>query len=383
MNLLNNLSLRMRITLLTGGIVLATSLLLTFSSMYSAQKIFVYDHNITTHATLPLAVVEETVLSPPTSYALPPDRVAAVQAKKQQFDIWSYIYLIIFSGIGMIVTYFVAGKALKPLQELNNSIINITEYNLNDRIPTSIASDEIGSLANSFNAMLERLNESFLRQKRFSASVSHELKTPLSIMNAGVQVLHLEDQPTVEDYKETIQMAERNIKRLMNIVDDLMALTNESDTEYADEIDLKQLFLQIKAEIEPLYAEKNIHISDEFEFATIRGNATLVYRAFFNLIENAMKYNITNGNVAIKTSVDNNVHKLIISNSGRGIPPEDINKIFEPFYRVDPSRSRKIGGAGLGLSIVKSIVEKHGWEIKAESTVNVGTCIIVSRIKVG
>lgn len=389
MKILNKVSIRMRVTLLTGGIVLATSVLLTFSSMYNAQDKFVYPNP---HKTISLAkitnvddrgVVLETEEGNraqlrsnelPTEYGI---AIAAIQAKKQ-FDIWSYIYLIIFSGVGMIVTYSVAGKTLKPLQELNDSIINITEHNLKDRISTFSVNDEIGSLANSFNAMLERLNKSFLRQKRFSASVSHELKTPLSIMNAGIQVLQLDDEPTVSDYKETIEMAERNIKRLMNIVDDLFVLTNESNTDFADEIDLKQLFLQIKLELQSLYNEKNIYITQEFEFDTIKGNATLVYRAFFNLFENAMKYNITNGKVAIKTVIESNVEKIIISDSGRGIPSEDINKIFEPFYRVDQSRSRKIAGAGLGLSIVKSIVEKHGWKIEVESTADVGTCFIIS-----
>lgn len=379
MNILNKVSIRMRITLLTGGIIVAISVLLTLFSMYNAQDKFMSlneigitnDPNIGGSTSLPTE--KNNTLKIPSS---------GVALAKKQFDIWSYIYLIIFSGIGMIVTYIVAGKALKPLQELNGSIINITERNLNDRIPRNyITNDEIGSLATSFNAMLERLNESFLRQKRFSASVSHELKTPLSIMNAGIQVLHLDDEPTVKDYKETIEMAERNTKRLINIVDDLFVLTNENCVDLVDEIDLNQLFLQIEAELQPLYNNKNISITRKFEFSTIIGNKTLIYGAFFNLLENAMKYNIPNGKIDIKTLLENNVSKIIIADSGIGIPIEDINKIFEPFYRIDQSRSRKIGGAGLGLSIVKSIVEKHGWTIEAKSTVGVGTCFMISQQK--
>ena len=375
MNILNKVSIRMRITLLTGGIGLAIAILLSLASMYNAQDKFMLLNG--NKAITKSNSVELKLLPTEKNDTLNIPTLQITQAKKL-FDIWSYIYLIVFSGIGMIVTYIITGKALKPLQELNNSIISITERNLNDRIPTYIANDEIGSLANSFNAMLERLNESFLRQKRFSASVSHELKTPLSIMNAGIQVLHLDNEPTVEDYKETIAMAERNTKRLMNIVEDLFVLTNESYADIADEIDLNKLFLQIESELQSLCDKKNISITYEFEFSTIIGSTTLVYGAFLNLIENAIKYNIPNGKVEIKTLVEDKIEKIIISDSGMGIPIEDINKIFEPFYRVDPSRSRKIAGAGLGLSIVKSIVEKHGWRIAVESTVGVGTCFVIS-----
>lgn len=378
MKLLNKVSIRMRITLLTGGILFGISLLLTFSSMYNANDKFVLPNEIA--ITKDPTSGEIKILPIENNNTLKSEKTSSSQMllAKKQFDIWSYIYLIIFSSIGMIVTYIITGKALKPLQELNDSIINITEHNLKGRIPAYIVNDEIGNLVTSYNAMLERLNESFLRQKRFSSSVSHELKTPLSIMNAGLQVLHIDDEPTTEDYKETIEIVERNTKRLMNIVDDLFVLTNESCIDIADEIDLNQLFSQIETELQPIYNGKSICITHEFGFSTIIGNATLMYGAFFNLIENAIKYNIPKGKVEIKTLIDNNVEKIIISDSGIGIPPEDINKIFEPFYRVDPSRSRKIAGAGLGLSLVKSIIEKHGWEIELKSTVGVGTCFVVS-----
>ncbi|ASA23730.1 sensor histidine kinase [Paenibacillus donghaensis] len=387
MGLLNKVSIRMRVTLLAGGIVLATSMLLTLSSIYNAQDKFTHLNAAYKAIEGPLVRTEDSdsVQAESNDYEFPPEglisvpAVAAVQAQKQ-FDSWSYIYLMIVSGIGMIVTYIVAGKALKPLQDLNHSIINITEHNLEERIPVSVANDEIGSLANSFNAMLERLNESFLRQKRFSANVSHELKTPLSILNAGIQVLQLDDEPAVEDYKDTIEMAERNIKRLMNIVDDLFVLTHESNMDDVDEIELKKLFIQIEAELQPSYKDKNIHVTYEFEWDTMKGNTTIVYRAFFNLLENAMKYNVINGTIVIKTWTADHMGKMSISDSGLGIPSEEIDEIFEPFYRVDSSRSRKIAGAGLGLSIVKAIIEKHGWEIEVESTVNAGTRFVISGI---
>lgn len=378
MKLLNKVSIRMRITLLTGAILFAISVLFTLSSMYNAQNKFILPNEISLTKNPNTGEVELWQPEKNDTTNLQASILTQVLLAKKQFDMWSYIYLIVFSSIGMIVTYIITGKALKPLQELNDSIINITEHNLKARIPAYIVKDEIGSLVTSYNAMLERLNESFLRQKRFSSNVSHELKTPLSIMNAGLQVLHLDEEPTVEDYKETIDIAERNTKRLINIVEDLFVLTNESDTNFTDEIDLKQLVLQIKAELDVLYNEKKINFIHEFEFHRIIGNGTLIYRALFNLIENAIKYNVPNGKVEIKTVIENDERKVIISDSGMGILKENIDKIFEPFYRVDPSRSRKIGGAGLGLSIVKSIVEKHGWEIEVDSKINSGTQFYIS-----
>ncbi|WP_179632073.1 sensor histidine kinase [Clostridium peptidivorans] len=385
MKFLNKVSIRMRITLLTGAILLGTSIILTFSSMYNAHDTFMplYENNLTNSVESdksPLIQNEDINKLQAGASEFKSTAAAATPAieAKMQFELWSYIYLIIFSGIGMIVTYLVAGRALRPLKDLNISVSNIKDHNFKEKIPNLDVDDEISSLAKSFNAMLDRLNESFLHQKQFSARVAHELKTPLSIMNAGIQVLQLDNKPTIEDYEETIEMTERNLKRLMNIVDDLFMLTNESNTDFADEIDLKQLFLQIEAELQSLYNEKNIHITYELEFDKIEGNKTLIYRAFFNLFENAMKYNITNGKILIKTLVENNMRKVTIYDSGIGIPSEDINKVFEPFYRVDPSRSRKIAGAGLGLSIVKSIFEKHGWKIEVESTVDVETRFIVS-----
>ncbi|MHB8061053.1 MAG: HAMP domain-containing sensor histidine kinase [Ruminiclostridium sp.] len=285
--------------------------------------------------------------------------------------------MVLISAIGIVAVYIVSGKALKPLSDLNNAVIKITENNLEKHIAAVNTDDEIGDLTRSFNAMLDRLEQSFLRQKRFSANVAHELKTPLATINAGIQVLQLDENPTVADYQETLGITQRNIKRLINVVNDLLSLSNESLDESNETIDIKNMFKHIMSELQPLCIEKNIEASCEFELDTVKGNVTLVNRAFYNLVENAIKYNHPNSKVLIKTFFEEGTGKICISDTGIGIPKEDIDRIFEPFYCVDKSRSRKMGGAGLGLSIVKAITEKHRWSIVVNSTVDIGTTIIV------
>lgn len=383
MNLFYKLSLRMRMTLLTGLIVFAASLGLTLISMYNARTQFVsvsllqdsiaaieLTESTNTQAatpSIPATPLEQTTLVPKdggamaiTVKAIP----APVLAAKKEFDVNSFIYLLVTSAVGMMAAYFVSGRALKPMRELNRATLHITGDNLTERIPESGAADEIGSLSRSFNGMLDRLEQSFQRQKRFSANVAHELKTPLATMNAGIQVLRLDDAPTVEDCLETLGVAERNVKRLMDIVNDLFLLTDERTDDYADDIPLRALFDEMIGELSPLYLEKRLTIACELPMERLTGNRTLTQRMLFNLVENAMKYSYAGGVVTIRADDG----KITVSNAGAEIPAADLGKIFEPFYRVDQSRSRKVGGAGLGLSIVKSIAEKHGWTVAAESS---------------
>lgn len=372
MKLLNRLSLRMRITLLTGGIIFMTSLGLTAVSMYNASSQFMsltlFEDSITAIAMTDLQPAEKDVT--PAIEVLP----APIIAAKKQFDGNSMLFLLIISVIGTVAAYIVSGRALKPVGELDRTIVRITGQNLEERIAESGASDEISSLARSFNAMLDRLEQSFLRQKRFSANVAHELKTPLATMNAGIQVLHLEEQPTIEDCLETLDIAERNVKRLIDVVDDLFILTDERTEEYDDEIRLDEMFKDILEELLPLYDEKKLKIVEALRIDVITGNRTLTQRAFFNLLENAMKYSREGGTITV-CALDG---QISIADEGVGIPKAELHKVFEPFYRVDQSRSRKVGGAGLGLSIVKAISEKQGWTVKAESAPEGGTVMTVT-----
>lgn len=363
----------MRITLVTGVVVVAAALGLTFISMYNVQKQFMsvtlleesFSEIQMSTSTPAIPVEGSTALggeTPATAAALVVESLPApILSAKRTFDNISIIYLLLVCGAGMAAAYIVAGKALRPVQDLNRTIARITDQNLAERIPEDGAADEISGLTHSFNAMLNRLELSFTRQKRFSANVAHELKTPLATMNAGIQVLRLDEQPSVEDCLETLDVAQRNVKRLMNVVNDLFLLTDERKEEYSHKILINEMFVDILDELETLYAEKQLKKILDIRMGIALGNRTLVQRAFFNLVENAMKYSRDGGSITI-SACDG---EISITNSGEGIPEEDLSRVFEPFYRVDSSRSRKTGGAGLGLSIVKTIVEKHGWAVTA------------------
>lgn len=352
----------MRVTLLTGMVVFAVSLCLTLTSIHNARSRFVSATLLTDLQ--PIIDTQEQEINAVDDVDMEIKKIPATLIKASKtFDGWSYIYLFVISAFGTVAVYFIVGCALKPVKDLSDVALRITGNNLKERIPERAASDEIGSLISSFNSMLDRLDQSFQQQKQFSANAAHELKTPLATINAGIQVLYLDEQPGREDCLETLEIAEKNVKRLMDVVDNLFLLSNESIEQYGDIISVKDLFADILKELSPLYEEKYFEIMCEIQMISFKGNRTLIRRAFFNLVENAMKYSSDRGKIII--SAENG--RISISNMGAVIPEEDLNKIFEPFYRVDQSRSRQIGGAGLGLSIVKVIAEKHGFTIKAES----------------
>lgn len=376
MKLIRKLSLRMRITLLAGAILLSCSVIITIAASYNAGMQFASLSPADLSTAPGLAVAE----SPISLGNIPVTDGALVTAAKQQFDTAGLIILIIVSIGGMGMVYFVAGRSLKPIHDLSEKISSITGDNLESRIPEENRNDEVGTLSRSFNVMMERLEKSFLKQKRFSANVAHELKTPLATMNASLQVLRLEENPSIEEYEESLATAERNVGRLIAIVDDLMRLCDEQEEFSKSAVDLHAMFESILKELEPVLSEKHIVADLNCMLKTVSGNPGLLYRACFNLIQNAAKYNKEGGSILIETATQGKIGQIIVRDTGIGIPADELPQIFEPFYRVNKSRSRKEGGAGLGLSLVKTIVEKHGWKISVSSIPGEGSAFIMSFI---
>jgi signal transduction histidine kinase len=376
--IIKNISLRMRITLLAGAILILCSVLLTVTAALNADTRFTQlsGAQLEPVYTYPNGLgLSQGTVSASSLITLP---AATLTAAKKDFNMTSIYVLAAVSVLGTALVYVVAGRSLRPIRRLNDTALAISADNLQQRIQDDKRRDELGALSRSFNVMLDRLEKSFLRQKRFSASVAHELKTPLATMNAGIQVLRLDENPSIDDYEKILATTERNLGRLIAVVDDLMELCYEDEDFYVSDIDLKEMFEAVTGELRPVLNGKNIDVRAEFGPVTVTGNPELVYRACFNLVENAAKYNKDGGRIDIETREENGIIKIIVADTGGGIPEDELQNIFEPFYRVNKSRSRKTGGAGLGLSIVKTIVEKHGWSVSAGSAPGRGSTFTIA-----
>lgn len=402
MKRLGTISLRMRITLLAGALILFTAVLLTTVSTYNAgnsihqlsgeiQAIQIRPIDQMAGSTTPEAffISSAAVSKPataldseerdilPAAEAIP---MLAVQIQ-QRFDYTSYVVMALVVAAGMAFSWFLAGRALAPVQKLSQTALKISANNLNSRIPQAESKDEIGELTESFNGMLNRLEESFERQKRFSSNVAHELKTPLATLKMSLQTGRMEygDQ----ECGELFAVAERSVDRLTRLVDDLTRLTNEGQVEMNQVIGLEPLLRGVVSELELYYSHKQLNIQYRFpaEAWEVLGNRELVRRLFYNLVENGMKYNHKGGSLKIEVSEREGDWQVRIADSGPGIEKDQLTKIFEPFYCVDASRSRKLGGAGLGLSIVREAAQRHGWQVDAESAVGEGTAFTVTMPK--
>ena len=279
--------------------------------------------------------------------------------------------------LGIILTWYMAGRALKPVQDLKTVVEEINGQNLSTRVAGFQAKDEISQLANSFNEMLDKIEHTVKRQKEFSINVAHELKTPLAAIQTNLEILQMEEEPLLEEYQETMAVVGRNTQRLSDLVDDLLRLNDEQAIRLNEVIDCQQLFTQLEQELAYLFQEKQIIFNVSHNGLCFYGNYNLIYSGLFNLIENGIKYNEEFGRVEVIVEQHDNDMVIQVADNGIGIPKEALRHIFEPFYRVERSRSRKIGGSGLGLAMVKSIVEKHQGTISVYSQEGQGTTFTI------
>ncbi|MBZ9685191.1 HAMP domain-containing histidine kinase [Clostridium estertheticum] len=292
----------------------------------------------------------------------------------------SIITLLIIISLGGISAYLIADKALKPVQVLNENIKNISENNLLANLEVQGPHDEIKELTISFNQMLAKLNNAFTSQKRFNASVAHELKTPLAAMKINIDVLNDGEQKTVEEYKETLDIVEKSVGKMNSMIETLLDLVREENTSLDDQVYVVNIIEDVVEDL-TIIAETN-HIALDFKILTsvssIKGNEVLLYRAIYNVVENSIKYNKLNGKVTVNCEQEKDTIRIEIKDTGKGIPIEEINNIFEPFYRVDRFNVNSSNGMGLGLSLTKSTITIHGGEIKVYSEPDRGTRVTIS-----
>ncbi len=295
------------------------------------------------------------------------------QHSRAIFNTTSIVLCIVIIFTGSILVYLLTEKALAPINELSTQLSSVDEENLAERLNCEFGDKQIVSLTESFNHVLDRLEDAFERQKLFSANASHELKTPLAVMKAGIQVLKLDEDTTLSEYKENAEFIEESVNRLIKVTDNLMLLSflGEERPKLDEKIDIKNMVESIIEELDSVYSSNFLRVICKTDEVLFNGNTTLIYRAIYNLLENAYKYNIENGIIEVFSRIEKSEksEKVIIevSNSGQYIPKENLEALFDAFYRLDSSRSRKKEGAGLGLAIVKSIVEYHKGQVYLEA----------------
>ena len=327
--------------------------------------------------------------------ALFPQFEQEIQETKEAFLLRSVIATTIIILLSSVCTYFLTKKALTPLQKLTSEVSQIQAQNLSTQLEVPNSKDEIAQLTSSFNEMLTRLDNAFSTQKQFSANAAHELRTPLAVLQTNLEVFEKKQEPEMVEYRQLFTMIKEQTARLSQLVGTLLDMTNLKSVPRTDHVSLEELIDEVFCDLDPV-AEKagiSIHFDDSSSqdwhtdvhtpdasalnnnIRNITGSYVLLYRAVYNLVENAIKYNRPNGSVTVSVKEKNGQAMILVKDTGIGISPENQKKIFDPFFRVDKSRSRAMGGAGLGLALVDSIAREHGGSVKVLESNEKGSII--------
>jgi len=393
----DKISLRIKITILTTLALSLVTACITYLSIHNAQQ-----HIVEPFTAFYVTVIErmfdsedlaasaldgngfrvyEIGRAMPDFRIIDPNQIFSqtpfviIDESQHNFQIYSIITAILFILIGAFGAYLISGQALKPIKTLATDIENIDANNLATKIEPPASNDEVSRLTHSFNNMLEKLNSSFETQKLFAQNAAHELKTPLASIRTNIEVLQLDSEPSLDEYKEVVNTVKGSTEQLIALVDGLLALNDEVDESKWQFFYGKEMFEKILSDLNESIAEKELEVL-LLGNCRVKGNQSLLERAFSNLVHNAIRYNIKGGLVRIIMTNDS----IIIEDSGIGIPHEHLTHLFEPFYCVNSSRSKELGGNGLGLAIAKHIFDKHKFEITVSSEIGVGTTIILSKI---
>lgn len=304
--------------------------------------------------------------------------VLAAATKPSSLTAISAVGFVMVALCGGAGAYFLAGQALQPLREVSVTAAHISAKTLHTRVAYIGAQDELKTLADTFDNMLGRLELAFDQQSRFVADAAHELRTPLATLRTNIEVLTLDEQSSLADYRATVPILERRVNRLERLIADLLVLSKDNQIAH-EVVILGALLDDALTELTPLATAQQVtlHLDGDLD-ASINGDSELFSRVFTNLVENAIRYNRVGGNVSVQVNEHQSVTQVLVCDTGVGISIEAQAHIFERFYRVDQSRARHTGGAGLGLSIVQHILEQHGAAIQVESTPGQGTVFTVS-----
>ena len=286
----------------------------------------------------------------------------------------SLIISAVLALLGGVATYFISGHALRPLREFSDKIEKVQAQNLADSRIEENQVKELNQLSVSYNRMLERLSDAFEIQRQFTANAAHELRTPLALMQVQLDLYHSNSHPDNDaDTVQMIKMVTEQNDRLNKMVKTLLDMSELQTVGRDDEIVLDALVDEVLEDLEPLAEGKNIRLIGKCKDVTMVGSDILIYRLVYNLVENAIKYNHSGGQVTVTADRKEKHVYLSVEDTGTGIPEELKERVFEPFFRVDKSRSRELGGVGLGLALVREIVRVHDGSITVKSNPSGGT----------
>ena len=297
-----------------------------------------------------------------------------VYNNKADYKKSSLLFSTLLSLLGGVITFFISGHALKPLYDFSKKIEEVQAQNLSDSRIEENKFSELNQLSVSYNKMLERLSEAFKLQRQFTANAAHELRTPLAVMQLQIDLYNSSKHPDNDtSAQQTISMITEQTERLSKMVRTLLDMSELQTIARDEEIAIAALVEEVLADLEPLAQEKGINLIEKCDNVLLMGSDILIYRLVYNLVENAIKYNFSGGTVTVNATQQNSQLHLTVEDTGNGIPEELKERIFEPFFRLDKSRSRELGGVGLGLALVREIVRVHNGSILVKNNANSGT----------
>lgn len=372
---MKKLSLQWRITLMTALLICSTCMAMNWLIGCSGRH---YMDSIGANLSTAIDPSEGAVeYFDPSREGLDPDLTIVIYGAQNSFTATNWYITAAVMLLGGILAYFVSGRALRPLRTFVAQVEKVQPNNLADMKITEEVLPEFRQFSDSFNQMLERLDEGFTAQRQFTGNAAHELRTPLALMQAQVELFSAEHPDVLPETADFLRLLREQTERMTQMTRTLLEMCGLQAVPCTDHIELGPMVDEIFADLAPLAEKNNITLERDGD-GVMTGSDTLIYRLLFNLTENAIKYNRPGGSVRLSVTPEPEKLLIRVSDTGRGIPERFQRSIFQPFFRVDKSRSREYGGVGLGLSLVWEIVKLHGGTVCVENSSEAGTTVAVS-----
>ena len=372
---MKKLSLQWRITLMTALLICSTCMAMNWLIGCSGRH---YMDSIGANLSTAIDPSEGAVeYFDPSREGLDPNLTIVIYGAQTSFTATNWYITAAVTLLGGILAYFVSGRALRPLRTFVAQVEKVQPNNLADMKITEEVLPEFRQFSDSFNQMLERLDEGFTAQRQFTGNAAHELRTPLALMQAQVELFSAEHPDVLPETADFLRLLREQTERMTQMTRTLLEMCGLQAVPCTDHIELGPMIDEIFADLAPLAEKNNVMLEREGD-GTMTGSDTLIYRLLFNLTENAIKYNRPGGSVRLSVTPEPEKLLIRVADTGRGIPEHFQRSVFQPFFRVDKSRSREYGGVGLGLSLVWEIVKLHGGTVCVENSSEAGTNVAVS-----